>query len=511
MKSRGATRYVDSTERGNKRDDEAYDLIMRDKAGLLDETEPVRFIFSHSALREGWDNPNVFQICALREMGAALERRQTIGRGLRLPVNQNGERVPDRSIAQLSVIANESYQAFAKSLQEDYVKAGVSIGHVRRGEFSKLSVVEDGKEKMFGYRKSEEVWKHLHNSGFLDKDGRVLSTYRPDAEGFTLNLPGGLVWAENLIIEILDKCKIENFVKSKRKRTPRQLNKELYASKEFEEFWHRISRRTTYRVSVDRDDIILKSVEAISAEDRIEPLRIQVTRAGVRILRGGTKGEELGKRSAELAGTYDLPDIITELQEATSLTRKTLVDILLRSERLHEFIGNPNDFVQMVKRHILTVLAASVVDGIQYEKISGSVYELRELQRDGWEERDRFIDQMYKVKHEQKTDFDYVVYDSDVERRFAELLDSREDIKLFMKLPAKFKVPTPVGDYNPDWAILKHEDGEDRIYMIRETKSTAQDNLLRPTEVAKIKCGKKHFAAIGVDDFAKSSPENWRL
>jgi type III restriction enzyme len=510
-KKGGVEEYVDSTDRGNKRDDDAYELIMRDKARLLDQTEPVRFIFSHSALREGWDNPNVFQICALREMGAAFERRQTIGRGLRLPVNQDGERVPDRGIAQLSVVANESYQDFAKSLQEDYVRAGVSIGHVRRGEFSKLPVVEEGDEKLLGYRKSEEIWEHLHTSGFIDSQGRVLSTFNPEAEGFTLNLPADLVWAESQVIVTLGNCKIENFVKSKRKRKPRKLNKELYASKEFEEFWLRISQRTTYRVSVDRIDIIGKSVRAIQAEEVVRPLRIQVTRAGVKLLRGGVTGEELSQRGERLAGTYDLPDIISELQEATSLTRRTLVDILVKSKRLSEFIGNPNDFIQMVKRRIQAVLAETVVEGIQYERIAGSVYELRELQRDGQEERDRFIDQMYEVKNKQKTDFDYVVYDSGPERRFAELLDSREDVKLFIKLPAKFRVPTPVGEYNPDWAILKHKDGEDRMYMIRETKSTSDPSKIRPTEQAKIDCGRKHFAAVGVDDFAKSSPENWNL
>lgn len=511
MKSKGKTQYVDSSERGNARDDDAYDLIMRDKGRLLDNNEPVRFIFSHSALREGWDNPNVFQICALREMGETLERRQTIGRGLRLPVDQDGERVTDRGIAQLTVIANESYSDFAKSLQEDYVKAGVSIGLVRRGEFSKLPLIEDGREGLLGFRKSEAVWSHLKQAGFIDEVGRVLGAFKPDRLGFTLNLPSEFQLYESEIVDLIDNCKIEHFIKTARKRTPRRLNKELYLSPEFEEFWHRISRRTTYRVRIDREDIIRNSVKAIRSEARVQPLRIQVTRVGVRILRGGAKGEELGTRSANLAGSYDLPDIITELQEATSLTRKTLVDILIQSNRLKEFIHNPNDFIQMVKRNILSVLASSVVEGIQYEQIAGSVYELRELQKDGCEERDRFKDQMYKVKNEQKTDFDYIVYDSDVERQFAEKLDSREDIKLFMKLPAKFKVPTPVGDYNPDWAIIKQKNGQDKVYMIRETKSTSQDSLLRPIEVAKIKYGAKHFAAIGIDDFAKSSPEGWNL
>lgn len=152
-----------------------------------------------------------------------------------------------------------------------------------------------------------------------------------------------------------------------------------------------------------------------------------------------------------------------------------------------------------------------MVDGIQYERIAGSVYELRELQRDGEEEKERFLDQMYKVQHTQKTDFDYVVFDSDVERQFAELLDTREDVKLFMKLPAKFKIDTPVGPYNPDWAIIKHEDREDRVYMIRETKSTLDDTKLRPSELAKIKAAEQHFRAIGVPNYARSVPGQWGL
>lgn len=176
-----------------------------------------------------------------------------------------------------------------------------------------------------------------------------------------------------------------------------------------------------------------------------------------------------------------------------------------------EFIGNPNDFIAMTKRALQSELAKIVVDGIQYERIAGSVYELRELQKDGEEEKERFLDQMYKVQHTQKTDFDYVAFDSDVERQFAELLDSREDIKLFMKLPAKFKIDTPVGPYNPDWAIIKQEDGKDRIYMIRETKSTLDDSKLRPTELAKIKSAKRHFEAIGVEDYALAVPERWGL
>ena len=158
-----------------------------------------------------------------------------------------------------------------------------------------------------------------------------------------------------------------------------------------------------------------------------------------------------------------------------------------------------------------TELAKLVVDGVQYEKIAGSVYELRELRKDGEEEKERFLDQMYKLENADKSNFDYVVYDSDPERQFAELLDSREDIKFFMKLPDKFKVDTPVGPYNPDWAIVKHEDGEERVYMIRETKSTDDEIKRRPTENAKIKSAREHFKAIGVDNYTVSVPGNWRI
>lgn len=513
---KGSADKFQNTSGTSKADDDAYDLIMRDKARLLDQAEPVRFIFSHSALREGWDNPNVFQICTLREMGAEVERRQTIGRGLRLPVDQTGERVADRSVAQLTVVANESYLAFAKSLQTEYEKSGVEIGRVRLQEFSKIALYEehiepDGPE-YFGYERSKTLYEGLVSSGMI-KDGKVTSAYQPTHLGFDLkqHIPDFFWPYEDTIIEYIGRSSIERYVKPQSKRKARKFNKELLANLEFEEFWRAISARTTYRVAVDRDRLIDATVKAVKAGPVIQPLRIQVTRAGVKILRGGTKATETSQRSASLQGAYDLPDLITELQEATSLTRKTIIDILLDSGRLSEFIGNPNDFIQMVKGRLQAVLAEIVTEGIQYEKIGGYVYELRELQKDGREEKERFLDQMYKLQNPEKSDFDYVVYDSEPERQFAELLDGRSDIKLFMKLPSKFKIDTPVGPYNPDWAIIKHDDGADRIYMIRETKSTDDEVKRRPTENAKIKAATKHFAAIGVGDYRVSTPANWRL
>ena len=316
------------------------------------------------------------------------------------------------------------------------------------------------------------------------------------------------------MIELVDKCKLDKLVKRKKDRAKRQLNKELYWTEEFEDFWYAISRKTTYRVKVSREDLIRRSVDRLRDLDenpRIEPLRIQVTKAGLKIQRGGPKASELNTpRTTELRGSYDLPDIITELQDATKLTRRTIIDILTGSGRLDEFIGNPNDFIAMARRVISAELAKIIVDGVEYEKIAGSVYELRELREDSKDEADRFLDQLYKVQHQEKTDFDYVLFDSDIERQFAKKLDDREDIKMFMKLPAKFKIDTPVGPYNPDWAIVKHEDGEDRIYMVRETKSTSNAEMLRPAERQKIKAAREHFKALDID-YAKSSPEGWNL
>lgn len=495
-----------------KADDDAYELIMKDKARLLNMDEPVRFIFSHSALREGWDNPNVFQICTLRDMSTETERRQTIGRGLRLPVNQAGERVKDAGIAQLTVVANESYAAFAAALQDEYKQAGVAIGYVRRTEFAALPVVDEvtGKEMRLGTKRSGEIWESLLSQGYINAAGEVQGTWVPDQLGFTVNLPDEFAGYEEDVIRIVDGCKIETIVKHKRKRVVRSLNKQVYVTPEFEEFWEKITARTTYRVALDREDLINRSVASIQQAPQIDPIRIQVTRTGVELTRGGPKGTELGSRSTVLTDSYPLPDIISQLQDATSLTRKTIIDILTGSGRIGDFLANPNDFIKMVTERIETELAHTLIDGIQYEPIGGSIYELRELQADGLEEKDRFIDQLYKVTNKEKTDFDYVVFDSAVEKQFAQYLDGREDIKLFMKLPDKFRVPTPVGDYNPDWAIIKVEDGTEHLYLVRETKSSQDPSKRRPSENAKITAAMKHFEAIGVD-YAVSAPERWEI
>lgn len=384
---------------------------------------------------------------------------------------------------------------FAKSLQNEYKASGIQIGKVRVNEFAKIpALTDDGMytDAKLGFAKSQMIFDHLTSLGFLS-GGEVTSKFIPDSIGFSLSLPENLDRYEAHVVELMRNASLEKFLKPKSKRKHRVLNKAVYLSAEFEEFWESISRRSTYRVSLNRDDLLGSVVTAMKSAPAIPPLRIEVTKAEIKVVRGGAKSEELASRSAILQGSYDLPDIVSELQNATSLTRWSIVDILVRSERLAEFIANPNDFISMAKRVIQAELAKVVVDGIQYEQIAGSFYELRELQKDGEEEKDRFLDQMYQVKNSGKSDFDYVVFDSDVERQFAEKLDSREDVKFFMKLPAKFRIPTPVGDDNPDWAIIKQVDGKDRLSMIRETKSSLDELKLRPTEAAKISSAREHF------------------
>lgn len=506
--------FVDSKGEGTTaKDEDAYDLIMKDKVRPLSEDTPTQFIFSHSALHEGWNNPNVFQTCTLREMGGETQRRQMIGRGLRLPVNKHGERIAEPGVAELTVTANESYAEFAKSLQEEYKKAGIQLGFVRKGEFAQVPVVDGETETPLGCEVSAKIYEALKRGGFLDKGGRVTHQFTPNVLGFDLGLPVDFAWATHFVIELVDKCKLDKLVKRMKDRAERQLNKELYWTEEFEDFWYAISRKTTYLVKMSRENLIRQGVDKLRDLDenpRIEPLRIQITKAALKIQRGGAKAEECGVRTADLRGSYDLPDIIIKLKNATKLTRCIIIDILTESGRLDEFIGNPNDFIAMARQVISAELAKIIVDGVEYEKIAGSVYELRELREDSRDESNRFLDQLDKVQHQEKADFDYVLFDSDIERQFAKKLDDREDIKMFMNLPAKFKIDTPVCPYNPDWAIVKHEDGEDRIYRVRETRSTSNAELLRPVERQKIKAAREHLKALDID-YAKSSPGGWNL
>ncbi len=475
-------------------DDEIYNKIMRNKEQLLSNEEPLRFIFSHSALKEGWDNPNVFQICNLREMSTERERRQTLGRGLRLPVDQNGERVRDDSINKLYVFANESYEDYARGLQSEYESEGVSFGKVPLIALAKLTEVVEDKERPIGREAAQEIRAALIEHKFLDEDNRIQPTFDPRRPDFKLTLPESFSALEPAVIDLLSSYLIERHIRRDKNEGKNTFKKEVALSPEFIELWNKIKPRTTYRVEFKTAELIVKAVSAIKAMPRISAPTISVRTGQVDIKKGGVTSTAFSVAQDTIEyRARPVPDILAYLQEQTELTRATLVLILKQSERLDEFFFDPQRFMDQVASILKYELHRLLVNGIKYEKL---VVDGREVE---WEmelfKSEEMINYMTSLQVN-KSSHEYVVYSSSIEYEFAKRLDQRDDIKLFIKLPDKFTIDTPVGQYIPDWAIVKHNDNT--IYMVRETKGNKDFLKLRNSEVDKINCGKKHFEELGV-------------
>ncbi|MEX2492352.1 MAG: DEAD/DEAH box helicase family protein [Nitrospirales bacterium] len=476
-------------------DDEVYNLIMKEKERLLSLEEPLRFIFSHSALREGWDNPNVFQICTFNETKSVVKKRQEIGRGLRLPVDQNGLRVFDESVNKLYVMANESYEDFAKGLQTEYEEdCGVTFGKVPLTALAKLLHVVDGAEQPIGHEAAQIIRASLVSQNMLDTEGRIQLAFDPKHQDFTLELPAAQRELTPAVIDLLSSYQIERHIRRERDDGPNRLKKEITLTPEFVALWNRIKPKTTYRVEFETDELIHRGVGAIKKMEKIEAPKIRVTAGQVGIARGGII--TTAQTSAEEEATYinqPVPDVLAYLQNETELTRSTLVRILKESGRLEEFFKNPQRFMDAVASTLKYELHRLLVDGIKYEKIDSSGSEAE------WEmllfKNEELINYLTALKVNNSL-YEYVVYDSEVEREFAKRLDEREDIKLFVKLPGWFKVDTPVGEYNPDWAIVKHD--AQTLYFVKETKGTKDFLKLRTTEADKVRCGQRHFETLGV-------------
>lgn len=476
-------------------DDEVYNLIMKDKEQLLSFDEPLRFIFSHSALREGWDNPNVFQICTLNETRSAVKKRQEIGRGLRLPVDQDGKRVFDESVNKLYVMANESYEDFARALQTEYEEeCGVTFGKVPITAIAKLVQVVDGEEKHIGREAAEVIKAALVSQKMLDAEGRIQPAFNPKEKSFKLELPETHRDLTAAIIDLLASYQIERHIRRERDDGPNKLKKEVYLTPEFSALWDRIKPKTTYRVEFGTDELVLRALSSLKRMDRIEKPHITVSTGQLGVEKGGvsTRAVSVAEERVEF-GNRPIPDLLAYLQNETELTRSTLVRILKESGRLEEFFNNPQRFLDAVAGILKYELHRLLVDGIKYERITAAGSEAE------WEmllfKNEELINYLTALPVK-KSVYEYVVYDSEVEREFAQRLDEREDIKLFVKLPSWFKVDTPVGSYNPDWAVLKH-DGQ-ALYLVRETKGTKDFLKLRTSEADKVRCGQKHFEALGV-------------
>jgi type III restriction enzyme len=487
--------------RGNTADDEdTYALIMRDKERLLDPKEPLRFIFSHTALREGWDNPNVFQICTMREVGTELERRQQIGRGLRLPVNDQGERVHDEHLNRLTVVASESYKDFAAALQTEYENDfGIKFGRIERQAFAKLlRRAEDGKDKPIGQDVSGQIWTALQALGYVDPAGDIQAKFDPDNVLFRLELPPEFEDLRGPILDQMKRYVFQNRIANADKKRNVTFNKQVHLRDDFRELWSRINQKTRYRVHFETAELVDRAVNRLKAMERINPLTLVATRVGVDFTRAGVNADRVLENDTQvMEAPKVLPDIIAYLQKETELTRHTLVTILKDSNRIGEFRINPQQFMALAAREIGYAMHDLMLQGIQYEKIAGEFWEMQRIEEEAEKGISRYLKNLYEVQNRDKTLFDAVEFESEVEKRFAADLDANEHVKLFVKLPSWFKIDTPIGSYNPDWAFVTER--EEKLYFVRETKSTLDSQERRTKENQKIDCGRRHFEVLGTD------------
>jgi len=418
----GAPKNTGSSESADAAD--AYELIMRDKERLLSLDEPVRFVFSHSALAEGWDNPNVFTICNLQDTKSEIRKRQQVGRGMRLPVMADGDRCRVDEINLLTVIANESFAAYAGALQKE---------------------IEDDTGVKF--------------------TGRIVDLNRD--------------------------------------KTPIKLKPEVLDDPVFQALWDKISPRTTYQVNFDTDALIADAVRRIAAMPAIEPVKFVISRAEIDMdTTGLSPGTQSGVRTEVANSHRQLPDLVGELCRRLPLSRATIVRILKSCGRLTELTINPSVVIDQVERAIKDALYQQVANSITYTPVG-----------------DRWSAQLFATAHQQETVApivvpvsksvtDKVVCDSGVEKTFAEFLEDRDDVLLFLKLPGWFLVPTPLGNYNPDWAFVRDTDEGLYLYLVRETKGRSDIEGLRfESEGWKIRFGKAHFVTLGVDFVFGSDPE----
>lgn len=398
-----------------KADDDTYSLIMKDKEKLLGLDNSLRFIFSHSALREGWDNPNVFQICTLNETKSDIKKRQEIGRGLRLAVDQTGKRTYDQNINRLTIIANESYDDFAKALQQE-----------------------------------------------IEDDCGVSFTGR---------------------------------IKNIQTRTAIKYRKGFEADPKFLEIWEKLKKKTTYRVDYNTDELITLTAKAIKDLPEIKSPSIRSTKIGITMTTEGVGTNYVGEKIESYGGySWKIPDVLGYIQSKTELTRSTIEAILSKSGRIMDITKNPQLFLDLATQAIKRTLYDLMIDGIKYQKIGGKEYEMTLFEA---QELEVYLnDFSFKVSDSSKTIYEeFVPLDSGVESKFAKDCESSEQIKFYFKLPNWFKIPTPIGNYNPDWALIFED--EQKVYFVAETKDTgtAQVDLskLSGDEQMKIKCGKAHF------------------
>lgn len=483
---------------GKTNDDETtYQLIMKDKERLLSFDEPIRFIFSHSALKEGWDNPNVFQVCTLVETKDKMTKRQKIGRGLRICVNQNGERVTDAKYNTLSVIANESYKEFSKKLQKELETDNFKFGIIESISFSGISVKQyDGQLVELSQKDSESIYDYLVKNDYVTSSGKITNKYHQDKHDDKFVLPEQFESFTAKVIKRIEKLSKEIEIKDASTKIEVKLNKDVQLSPAFIALWDKIKQKTVYTINMDMDRLKKEAVEQIQNMPTIKAEKIDVQITNVDITRQGVK--DAGHQVKELGGVYEFeqmtyPDFIRRLQDTTGLLRKTIIDIVGKSNRLKEFYINPEEWIKQVSKILLAVKKENLTDGIKYEK-SNEYYEQDFIFND--EGLYGYKDRNVIEANSDRSLYDHTIYDSDIEKNFAIEADNDDDVVLYAKLPSRFKIDTPIGDYNPDWVLVLNTDNGEKLYFVAETKGTENINDLKGTEKKKILCGRKHFEVI---------------
>ncbi|MCI1823134.1 MAG: DEAD/DEAH box helicase family protein [Megasphaera sp.] len=491
-------KHVKDTSGKTNADESEYNLIMKEKEKLLSFENPLRFIFSHSALREGWDNPNVFQICTLNETQSEVKKRQEIGRGMRLCVNQNGERQHGFTINRLTVMANESYNDFADKLQKEYEDDGIRFGVLESHMFTNVSVLQtDGTFVPLGVDSSKQIYELFVKEGYISATGVIQNGLRTALWEHTLNLPLGMAQLAPQVEAICKKAAGKLQIRNADKKRAVHLNKEIFLNEDFKALWDKIKWKTTYRVRFNTEELIQKCCDAIRSDLAVSSSKLIYRKADLSVKESGIDAIETEHRTVYATKSdAPLPDILTYLQNETNLTRKTLVRLLLKCDRLDLFKKNPQTFMDATATIIRSVMERMIVDGIKYIKIGDDAYYAQELFQT--KELSGYLEQ--NMIQSSRSLFNYVVYDSENEKDFATRFEQNKDVELYAKLPDWFKISTPLGSYNPDWAVLLNIEGEKKLYFVLETKGNMSSAALRPTEQAKINCGKAHFQALGEDD-----------
>ena len=496
-------------------DTSAFETIMQSREDLVSfpaagdtpeqrARKQVQFIWSHSALKEGWDNPNVFQICTLVETSDTLTKRQKIGRGLRLPVNQEGERCLDPDVNLLTVISNESYREFADGLQREFETDGCRFGVLAPESFTNLVLrTPEGAEEKAGFATSKAIYDTLASAGLIGDKGTIKPELKQAAEAETVPLPAEISEVEGVqeqVASIVLRRSEKLQIRDKKKEVTVKLEKDVTLDPAFQQLWERIRQTTRFEMDIDTDELAERAIEGVSRMPRVKPIVVMSSKAGLNVGDAGISADGASISNAVVATgavrAYDLPDPLAELQDSVGLTRATCKRILEGCGRMDEFAVDPMTFLSQVRAKIEIAKNEVVTKGIKYTRLPESDWYTMDIL--AVSDLRAYLDQNAWEPSHHKSLYNYVVYDSStVERPYAMALDRSEMVKVFAKLPSKFKIDTPLGGYNPDWAYVEELDGRERVYFVMETKGKARGEN-RLTEEAKIDCAEKHFRALGL-------------